>query len=630
MKNDDWPEELWIVRHAESVGNAARYAALAAGGLTIALPARDPDVPLSERGVEQARALGRWFGGSLSPAPPTAVLTSPYRRTRETTAYLAAAAGWPIFGALETGAPIAGSPAEADGAGDGASIPLIVDERLREKDAGRLEGLTRAGIIERYPAEATAYDHLGKFYYRPPGGESWCDVVLRLRSLVDALRAEHGGGRVLIVTHQVIVVCLRYVLEGLDEASVLDLERPGEVANASVTSYRREGDRLALVSFNIVAPLEAEGAPITAEPSASYPPTPAAEQAATDRGTGVAEEGDHPPGQADVAATAPPERGTTAHSGDSDRESPGDEPPARSGHAAPCVITRRLLARWPLPAADTGDDKEARGRVLIVGGDARVPGGALLAGTAALRAGAGKLQLAVAEAVALAVAVAIPEALVAPLPASPSGAPDPERATALEAYCRAARAIVIGPGLVEPPAAGALVERVVGWMEGGNLVVDATALAGVTEGLGRRLGGRLILTPNAGEMVELLGWSPERVAEDADRAAQTAAEQFGAIVALKGRETRIAEPGGGIYRNRAGNVGLAVSGSGDLLAGIVGGLLARGADPLLATVWAVHLHGLAADILARTVGPLGFLPRELPRLLPGLLATLARPGPRRQ
>jgi broad specificity phosphatase PhoE len=270
MAATGWPEQLWVVRHAESVGNAARIAAQEAGEETIAVTVRDPDVPISERGTGQAEALGRWLAREHGD-PPSAILASPYQRTRETAVTIADAAGWPLFGALETGAPVKGRPEPSQAPGQHPPIPVIFDERLREKDPGRLEGLTRAGIIKRYPLEAEAYGLLGKFYYRPPGGESWCDVILRLRSLVDALRAEYAGGRVLIVTHQVVVSCLRYVLEGLDEAGVLDLERPGEIANSSFTSYRREGDRLVLAGFNEVAHLADEGVAVTAEPPVTQP-----------------------------------------------------------------------------------------------------------------------------------------------------------------------------------------------------------------------------------------------------------------------------------------------------------------------------------------------------------------------
>lgn len=602
-----WPEQLWVVRHAESVGNAARIAAQEAGEETIAVTIRDPDVPLSERGGGQARALGRWLARDAAFDPPSAILVSPYRRTRETAAQIAEAAGWPLFGALESGAPVKGRPQPGRAPGEQPPIPVIVDERLREKDPGRLEGLTRAGIIKRFPLEAEAYGQLGKFYYRPPGGESWCDVILRLRSLVDALRAEYAGGRVLIVSHQVVVVCLRYVLEGLDEEGVLALERPGEVANSSFTSYRRADDRLVLEGFNGVEHLEDEGVAVTAEPPVAQPLDPPAK------------------GGVDAHREVPERDAVAAPDEEAQAGSPGTV--AQTGRAGRVSdssreITARLLAEWPLPAPGADADKDARGHAVIVGGDARVPGGALLAATAVLRAGAGRVQLAVAAPVAAALGVAVPEALVQALPATDDGAPDPGRLGVAEELCRKATAVVVGPGLLDPQRGGAILAPVAGWMDEGVLVVDAAALAGVSEELGRRLDGRLVLTPNATEAAYLLDTSAEKLAEDLDAAARTIATRFRATVALKGRETRVAGPDGCLYVNRAGNAGLAISGSGDVLVGIVGGLVARGASPVQAVVWAVHLHALAADELAEVAGPLGYLPRELPDRLPALLGAL--------
>lgn len=620
MSDAAWPEQLWVVRHAESVGNAAHIAAQSSGSQTIGVTARDPDIPLSERGTAQAAALGHWFGREAGPAPTT-ILVSPYRRTRETAAHIAEAAGWPLFGAIETGAPIAGEERPARHTGERAPIPIVTDERLREKDAGRLEGLTRAGIIARYPAEAEAYGQLGKFYYRPPGGESWCNVILRLRSIVELLRTEYADRRVLIVTHQVVVVCLRYVLEGLDEAGVLALEKPGEVANTSVTSYRRAEGHLALHTFNSVAHLADARVSVTAEHPGHVPPIEShPEETTMRRDAPETDESNQPPTTMTATASTP---GATRHESPT---RPAEDAPGETDPGGGWAITRELLGDWALPEPGADADKEARGRILVVGGDARVPGGALLAATAALRVGAGKLQLAVAAPVAPALGVAIPEALVAALPALPSGAPDPEQLAELEILCQGAAATIVGPGLVEPEEGAALVRRVVEWLPTSVLIVDAAALAGVDEALGRRLDGRLIVTPNATEAAQLLDWDEERIAADPAAAAHTIVERFHAVVALKGRETQVVDPTGHHYVNRAGNVGLAVSGSGDVLVGIIGGLVARGAAPTQAVAWGVHLHALAADELAETVGPLGYLPREIPARLPTLLASLANKG----
>lgn len=239
-----WPAVLWIVRHAESAGNVARELAEGAGEHLIRLDTRDVDVPLSPLGERQADALGRWFGAL--PLPPTTLLTSPYLRARETAGRLLAAGG------LDT-------------------IEPVSDERLREREFGILDGLTRMGIEARYPDEARRREPLRKFYYRPPGGESWCDVILRLRSVLDNLTRDYRRERVVLVCHTVVVLCFRYLFERLSEERLLEIDHSREVANCSVTSYvydpsaGRQG-RLVLDLFDFVAPLERERTPVTAEP----------------------------------------------------------------------------------------------------------------------------------------------------------------------------------------------------------------------------------------------------------------------------------------------------------------------------------------------------------------------------
>lgn len=246
-----WPQVLWVVRHGESAGNVARDAADAAGLPVIDLAIRDVDVPLSPLGGRQAAALGRWFAAMPDDERPTVLLTSPYLRARRTAEIVRDA------GAL---AP--------DAAG------MVVDERLREKEFGVLDRLTRVGIQERHPEQAEFRRLLGKFYHRPPGGESWCDVILRLRSALDTVSLHYAGERVLIVCHQVIVLCLRYLVECMTEDEILAIDRATDVANCAVTSYEFDPSlgkhgKLDLRLFNFVAPLEQEGAPVTAEPDAN-------------------------------------------------------------------------------------------------------------------------------------------------------------------------------------------------------------------------------------------------------------------------------------------------------------------------------------------------------------------------
>jgi broad specificity phosphatase PhoE len=239
-----WPARLWIVRHGESAGNVARDAAMAAGLARIDLRVRDVDVPLSALGERQADALGRWFADLPEGGRPGTVLVSPYLRARETAARVHAQGGTPV------------PPAQ-----------FGADERLREKEFGVLDLLTRLGIEREYPEQARFRTLLGKFYHRPPGGESWCDVILRLRSLLDTIHLGHGGERVLIVAHQVVVLCLRYLLEGMNEAEILAVDRAGDVANCGITEYENDGTGgLRLVRYNVTAPMEREGAPVTAAP----------------------------------------------------------------------------------------------------------------------------------------------------------------------------------------------------------------------------------------------------------------------------------------------------------------------------------------------------------------------------
>src|SRR3954471_3510106 len=245
-----WPERLWIVRHGESAGNVARDAAHAAGLAHIDIADRDVDVPLSELGIEQSRALGRWFAALPAAERPNVVLTSPYLRAQRTAEIIEAEGGVCV---------------ERD--------TVVVDERLREKQFGVLDRLTRSGIEELHPDQAEFRRLLGKFYHRPPGGESWCDVILRLRSALDTMSLHYDGCRVLVVAHQVVVLCLRYLVEHMTEEQILAIDAAGDVANCAVTEYRLDADRgqhgeLLLHRYNFVAPLEDRGTPVTAEPDA--------------------------------------------------------------------------------------------------------------------------------------------------------------------------------------------------------------------------------------------------------------------------------------------------------------------------------------------------------------------------
>ncbi|MBA2341148.1 MAG: histidine phosphatase family protein [Pyrinomonadaceae bacterium] len=249
-ENQKWPDTLWLVRHGESAGNVARDAAEAAGHHVIDIAMRDVDVPLSGLGERQSAALGRWFGRMNEDERPDVVLASPYLRAHRTAEIALAEAGI-----------------------DPASVSFIRDERLREKEFGILDRLTKFGVKEKYPEQAEMRSLLGKFYHRPPGGESWCDVILRLRSVIDTITRDYRCERVLIVSHQVVVNCFRYLIERMTEEQILTLDRQQDVPNCSVTSYEFDlslGKRgkLALRLVNFVAPLEEAGTEVTTKPDA--------------------------------------------------------------------------------------------------------------------------------------------------------------------------------------------------------------------------------------------------------------------------------------------------------------------------------------------------------------------------
>jgi len=243
-----WPAALWVVRHGESAGNVARDLAESQGLEQLDLSHRDIDVPLSDLGRRQAEALGRWIGGQPEEDRPTVVWASPYVRARQTAELALQAAG--------------------------LDIPTVVDERLREREFGVLDGLTRLGITAQFPDESQRRSMIGKFYHRPPGGESWVDVALRLRAVLDEIRIDARGERVMVMAHQVVVLLTRYVVEGLDERGVLDIDRQGDVANCAVTSYAldREAGRLSLIRYNEVTALEEDDERVTAEPDATGAP----------------------------------------------------------------------------------------------------------------------------------------------------------------------------------------------------------------------------------------------------------------------------------------------------------------------------------------------------------------------
>jgi len=249
-----WPQRLWIVRHGQSAGNVARDAAEIARATWIDIATRDVDTALSALGEQQARALGKWFGTLPEDGRPTVVLSSPYVRSMRSAELIVEGA------ALER-----------------ATLAIVADERLREKEFGILDRMTVFGIKETYPSLSEQRQHVGKFYFRPPGGESWCDVILRLRSVLDTLTREYSRQSVLIVAHQVVVNCFRYLFERMTEAEILALDREGDVPNCGVTFYEFDPmqgtkGKLILRLSNFVAPLLEGGAAVTSAPDVPAAP----------------------------------------------------------------------------------------------------------------------------------------------------------------------------------------------------------------------------------------------------------------------------------------------------------------------------------------------------------------------
>lgn len=285
------------------------------------------------------------------------------------------------------------------------------------------------------------------------------------------------------------------------------------------------------------------------------------------------------------------------------------------------LLDRGWLDANPLPQPDGDTDKNKRGRVLAAGGSLTVPGALRLTGEAAFRAGAGKVQLATPEAACVALGVAMPEAALFGLPVNGDGELNAQAGAAVAGLMERCDALVLGPGMGAEADGVAILDKVLAEPRAElALLLDAGMIpvAADKEKAVRGWQGRLVLTPHPGEMAALMGCDEEDASPEL---AKTAAARFDAVVVLKTAETWIAAPGAETLHYAGGGPGLATGGSGDVLAGIIGGLLARGADPRVAAGWGVWLHGEAGKRLAGRVGPLGFLGRELPGEVPGLMAS---------
>jgi ADP-dependent NAD(P)H-hydrate dehydratase len=294
------------------------------------------------------------------------------------------------------------------------------------------------------------------------------------------------------------------------------------------------------------------------------------------------------------------------------------------------LITERLLRQWPLPSLPQEADKQARGDLYVMGGSREIPGAVLLAGEAALRAGAGRVRIGTAREAAVATALAFPEARVIGLPTTAEGELSGRGLLRVKPDLARCTAVLLGPGMRSERAVVALLTQARRVKARSALVLDAAALR-VLKGQAAFARGSfraVIATPHAGEMASLWGCERGEVERAGPSLALNAARTLDVCVVLKGTETWIAAPDGRVFHNAAGNVGLATAGSGDCLAGLIAGLAARGADEVQAAVWGVYLHALAGDRLRRKYGLLGYLARELAAEVPPLLDGLT-PRPRR-
>jgi hydroxyethylthiazole kinase-like uncharacterized protein yjeF len=323
-------------------------------------------------------------------------------------------------------------------------------------------------------------------------------------------------------------------------------------------------------------------------------------------------------------------------------------------------VTARLLRDWPLPVPEADGDKNARGYVVIIAGSREMPGAVLLAATAALRAGAGKLAIATAESVAPSIGVAVPEARVIGLQETAEGGLIVDERPDLQAICRQASAVLIGPGMQDETACCHLVRALLPDCSHAPLILDAAGMSIVSRDAdcasvatspvggeaaagaapaggaaqaaadataapvgGFRFASPVLLTPHAGELAGLTGADKDDIRAQPDAAARLAAQRWQATVALKGALTVIADANNREWRHQGGNTGLAISGSGDVLAGIIAGLAARGAPLEQAAAWGVALHAMAGEQLALKHGPQGYLAREISTEVPALLRAMA-------
>ena len=286
-------------------------------------------------------------------------------------------------------------------------------------------------------------------------------------------------------------------------------------------------------------------------------------------------------------------------------------------------LDERYLRLHPLPTHSEGD-KHSRGRVLVIAGHLDLPGAALLAGLGALRAGAGVLRIATCRTNAPHLGVAMPEAMVIGCSENSAGEIAIQNGPRLLELAKNSDAVLIGPGMLDESSVGQLCSFLLKEAEGPTFVLDAAAFTSLREmELPAKQVGRIVCTPHFGEMAKFLDRDRDDIKKNALQAAVETARRLRAVVALKGSSTHVVSFQGDAVLNDQGTIGLATSGSGDTLAGIIAGLIARGAAAFLATAWGVYLHAAAGRNLARQIGPLGLLARQLPNEIPTIIRGLS-------
>jgi hydroxyethylthiazole kinase-like uncharacterized protein yjeF len=288
-------------------------------------------------------------------------------------------------------------------------------------------------------------------------------------------------------------------------------------------------------------------------------------------------------------------------------------------------VTPQFLRDHPLPQPAKEGDKKQRGRVLVIAGSVEVPGAAVLAGVGALRAGAGVLRIATCRSSAAQLGIAVPEARVFGCSETKGGGIDPSNSPKLMELAQTADVVLAGPGMMDDSAVEGLVVALLSDVNGPQFVLDAAAFTELRNhrDLFPRHRGRITVTPHSGEMATFLGCSREKIDADPLAAGRAAAHTVQGVVAVKGASTHIVSFEGEEWLSEHGTVGLATSGSGDTLAGILAGLLARGASPVCATAWSVYLHAEAGHRLAQRQGTFGFLAHELLAEIPRIMADLS-------